>query len=121
MFNNTNLSNFRNDLSVLSWNSVLACNNVDEAYNLFWNDFKTLFDLHFPLKLQKFNKNLHSKNKFITQGILVSRKRKIELLKNHVKARTPVTKELYTNYRNMYNRVIRASKKMYYRDHIRAN
>jgi hypothetical protein len=120
-FNNTNLSNFRNDLSVLSWNSVLACNNVDEAYNLFWNDFKTLFDLHFPLKLQKFNKNLHSKNKFITQGILVSRKRKIELLKNHVKTRSPVTKELYTNYRNMYNRVIRASKKLYYRDHIRNN
>jgi exonuclease III len=30
-FNNTNLTNFRNDLSVLSWNNVMSCNNVDEA------------------------------------------------------------------------------------------
>jgi exonuclease III len=120
-FNHTNLSNFRNSLSALSWNNVMQCNFVDEAYNLFWSDFKTFFDLHFPLKKQKFNKNFHSKNKFITQGILVSRRRKNELLKLHVKSRTPESKEIYCNYRNMYNKIVRASKKLYYREHISAN
>jgi hypothetical protein len=99
----------------------MQSNNVDEAYNLFWTDFKTFFDLHFPLKRQKFNKNFHSKNKFITQGILVSRMRKNELLKLHVKSRTPESKEIYSNYRNMYNKIVRASKKLYYRDQISAN
>jgi hypothetical protein len=114
-FNKVNLANFRNSLSVLSWNNVtgISCNNVDEAYNQFWNDFKLLFDLHFPLKLQRFNKNVHSKNKFITQKILISRQKKIELLKKHVKSRTPESKACYNLYQNLYNKVNRASKKMY--------
>jgi hypothetical protein len=53
--------------------------------------------------------------------LLISRQKKNELLKAHVKARTPEAKERYCNYRNLHNKVIRASKKLYYRDHIKAN
>jgi Reverse transcriptase (RNA-dependent DNA polymerase) len=117
----TNMTSFRNNLSLLSWNNVLTCNNVDEAYDNFWTDFKTLCDLHFPLRKQKFNKNLHKKNKFMTNGLLISRQTKNELFKQSCKNRCPESKQCYVNYRNVYNKLLRASKKMYYKDHIQAN
>ena len=66
-----NMEKFRTDLGRLGWQNVLACSEVDESYGLFWNDFKALYELHFPLKQVKFNKNLHSINKFMTRGLLV--------------------------------------------------
>ena len=47
------MARFKEDLSNLRWRNVLACEEVDESFNLFWQDFKTLYDLHFP-----FNPNL---------------------------------------------------------------
>jgi hypothetical protein len=120
-FNNANMSNFKESLSNLAWNNVIMCNNVDEAYDEFWSDFKTLFDLHFPLKKQKFNRNIHKINKFMTQGLLTSRQRKNELLKLYVKNRNFESRQLYCNYRNLYNKILRACKKLYYSDHINAN
>jgi Reverse transcriptase (RNA-dependent DNA polymerase) len=120
-FSYNNMSQFRDSLRNLSWINVTTCNDVDVAYNNFWGDFKMLFDLYFPLKKQKFNKNLHKKNKFMTLGLLTSRLRKNELLKLNLKNRTPESRLLYCNYRNLYNRILRASKKLYYQDHIKAN
>jgi hypothetical protein len=120
-FNATNMSNFRDGLSNLSWINVTTCDNVDTAYENFWGDFKTLFELYFPFKKVKVNKNYHKINKFMTQGLLVSRQRKIELLKANIKNRTPESKMQYCNYRNVYNKLLRASKKLFYRQHINAN
>jgi hypothetical protein len=91
--NNMNL--FRDNLKNLSWNNATCIDNVDNAYDCFWSDFNTLFDYHFPLKTCKFNKNFHTKNNFMTNGLLVSRRRKIELLKSNLKERSIETKAEY--------------------------
>jgi hypothetical protein len=120
-FNNNNMSNFRNCLQNLQWNNVFSCDDVDSAYNNFWGDFKILFELHFPIKKVKVNKNVQKLNKFMTNGLLISRQRKIELLKANIKNKTPESRLIYCNYRNVYNKLLRASKKLYYRNHITAN
>jgi hypothetical protein len=60
-FTTENLNNFKNDLQNLHWQELLQCNDVDLCYDLFWTDFKTLYDLHFPLRTVRFNRNYHKK------------------------------------------------------------
>jgi hypothetical protein len=71
-----NMTNMQNDLKNFNWTDVTSCNNVDDSYDLFWDKFKTLYDLHLPLRVVKFNKNYHKVCGFMTKGLLVSRKKK---------------------------------------------
>ena len=116
-----NMIRFRDDLRNLNWRDVLNCNDVNVSYNLFWQDFKSLYDIHFPLKSVRFNKNLHGINKFMTRGLLISRITKIKLLKQSVKNPNIVSSEAYRKYRNIFNSVLRASKKLYYKNQLENN
>ena len=91
------MEKFRADLGKLGWQNVLASREVDESYGLFWNDFKTLYDLHFPVKQVKFNKNIHSINKFMTRGLLISRATKNNLLKINAAKRSLKSSQTYKN------------------------
>jgi hypothetical protein len=48
--NPANIDRFKSQLRNLSWNNVFNSSDVNDSLDLFWNDFKTLFDLNFPLK-----------------------------------------------------------------------
>ena len=52
----------------------------------------------------------------MTRGLLVSRATKNNLLKINATKRSPESLEIYKNYRNIYNKILRASKKLYYRE-----
>ena len=106
------MDNFNDELQKLRWNNVLNCNDVDKSFDIFWNDFITLFELHFPLKKVKLNKNIHKIQNFMTTGLLTSRKTKIELYKKSL-ADPQNFHEKYKVYRNIFHKVIRASKQMY--------
>ncbi len=56
-----NIQRFKDNLRNISWREVLDENGVDEAFSIFWEIFKPLYDLHFPLTKSKFNKNIHKK------------------------------------------------------------
>ena len=73
--------------------------------------FNELFDLYFPEKTVKFNKNIHSLEPYITSGILVSRKNKFKLERKSIVSPTDINKQLYKDYKNKYNTVIRSAKK----------
>jgi hypothetical protein len=111
---NDNLTRFRESLSNLQWNDVLVTDNVDNCYNLFWDQFKTLYDLHFPLVKSRFNRNYHKISEFMTQGLIVSRRTKITLLKLSLTNPSNESKLKYKSYRNLYNKLMRIRKK----DHI---
>ena len=115
------MARFKEDLGNLRWRNVLACEEVDKSFNLFWQDFKTLYNLHFPLKQVKFNKNLHSTNKFMTGGLLISRSNKNRLHKLSITSRSIENSTTYRNYRNIYNSVLRASKKIFFRENLQLN
>ena len=50
----------------------------------------------------------------MTAGLLNSRKTKLELCKLAAKERTPANELKYKTYRNLFNTLMRKSKKMYF-------
>jgi hypothetical protein len=110
---NANLERFKTYLANVPWDEVLAEMDVDACYNKFWDIYKTLYDLNFPLTTIRFNKNIHRISTFMTEGLLVSRRNKIKLLKMYLVDRTDPKKSIYVEYRNLYNKLVRASKKLH--------
>ena len=80
-FSQQNLRHFKEALGSCTWNSTLTNQDVNESYDIFWNDLHMIFELHFPLINVKFNRNVHKKNNFMTKGLLVSRNTKNNLHK----------------------------------------
>ena len=119
VFSGANIGRFRECLGKLSWRNVLNTRNVDDSYNLFWTDFKLLYDQNFPVKKTKFNKNLHKICNYMTQGILVARLSKIKLHKISIQSPSTMNIERYKKFRNIYNSVMRASKKLYFEKNLK--
>jgi hypothetical protein len=111
----------QNDLKNLNWADVTSCNDVDTCYDLFWDKFKLLYDLHLPLRNVKFNKNCHKISGFMTNGLLTSRRKKDELYKLTITSPSQFNTDKYRSYRNLYNKLIRASKKLHVEGQINSN
>jgi hypothetical protein len=118
VMNLNNMTAFRDNLKNMQWDDVTSTDNVDDCYELFWNKFKTLYDVHFPVVKTRFNRNYHRVAEFMTQGLIVSRRRKIELLKISINNPTVDNCSKYKVYRNMYNKLVRARKKLHYHEKI---
>ena len=116
-----NVDMFKSELRKLNWDDVCSDQDVDSAYNKFWNKFETLFELSFPLTRIRFNRNHHRVNDYMTAGLLVSRKNKLNLHKKSITEPSETNLSRYKTYRNLYNKLIRASKKMYFDYKFRKN
>jgi len=113
-FSRASILSFKEQLSSLSWNNVLSEQEVNKSYQLFWEDFSNLYNLNFPLKKVKPNKNFHKINPFMTLGILTSRREKIRLHKKSLAFPSQDNLLAYRKYRNVFARILKASKKLYY-------
>jgi len=83
-FSPENVAIFKEALGALTWDTTFQQDNVNNSFENFSNDFMLLFNLHFPLIKKKFNKNFHKINDFMTAGLLVSRRNKINLHKKQL-------------------------------------
>ena len=117
-FSKTNVNSFKNDLSHLTWNDVYNTDNVQDSFDSFSSTFNDLYELRFPERKIKFNKNFHKIEKWITQGLLISRLSKIKLGKISIKKPTIENIQTYKTYRNLYNTLIRMSKKNYFEQQL---
>jgi len=108
------INNFKTDLSNIRWGAVTDERDTDRAFDKFWEIFKPLLELHFPIRKVKFNKNFHKINGYMTQGLLVSRITKLKLYKIQTANPSAINIDNYKNYRNLYNKILRASRKMYF-------
>jgi hypothetical protein len=116
LIKNANLEQFHESLSNLQWNDVTLSDNVDDCYKLFWDPFKSLYDLHFPLVTKRFNCNFHKINAFMT--LIVSRRTKISLLKTSLTDPSNENKLKYKTYRNLYNKLVRVRKKDFFHERL---
>jgi len=116
-----NMTSFRNALEKISWNSVLALNDVNVAFEDFWATFEALYDIYFPLTHSKFNRNIHNINDYMTKGLLISRTNKNLLHKKYLKTPSALNENAYKSYRNLYNTLIRKSKKIHLSDKLYRN
>jgi hypothetical protein len=71
------------------------------SYDLFMKCFLDLFNLKFPIRTVRFNKNIHKLEKWITTGLFISRRTKISLGKTATKNPSLPNKEKYVAYRNL--------------------
>ena len=92
--------------------------DTDKSFEKFWNDFNMFYNLCFPLTNFKFNKNKHKIQNFMTHGLLTSRTQKNKLHKISLLNPTKSNIDQYKLYRNIYNRLVCAMKKMYYEDSL---
>ena len=120
-FSDSNLSNFYDSLGNIGWGDVYDSQQPEEAFNIFWDLFSTFFNLHFPIKKANFNRNFHKLNNFMTTGLLNSRRNKLELYKSYLADKSDHNYLTYKRYRNLYNKLLKASKKLYFETEINKN
>jgi len=120
-FSTENTEKFKAQLRNLNWEFLQTIQNTQEAYNHFSDTFFMLFDLFFPLKSKKINKNFDSINPWFTRGLIVSRSRKNFLHKNMLKNPSEQNILAYKQYRNVYNNTVRISKKNYFEQELLRN
>ena len=120
-FSEDNIERFKNSLSAMNWQNVFSTNDPQLAFSNFSDTFLTLYDLNIPVTTKKFNKNIHKVEPWITSGILTSRRKKIALSKSHFSSPSPLSLSQLKLFRNLYNKVIRAAKKMYFENELLAN
>ena len=113
-FSTENLNKFRETLSNINWNTVTGIECPQEAYNIFSNTFNNFYELYFPLTSKRPNKNFIKIEPWCTNGILVSRRNKLKLSCLASSKPTADNINSFKIYRNVYNRVIKHAKKLYY-------
>ena len=57
----------------------------------------------------------------MTQGLLISRIRKNNLMKLSVKTSSATNIQIYKDYRNLFNKIVRLRKKLYYQNELERN
>ena len=117
-FSKTNTERFRACLNELRWENVLNSNDVNDSYNLFFTDFNMLFEQNFNVKKTKFNKNFNKIYNYMTSGLLVSRLTKLKLHKLSIHSPSQSNIDQYKRYRNIYNTLLRTSKKLYFEKNL---
>ena len=114
-FNEENMQAFREEFLQIDWNQLYEENDAQAAYDFFQNKFDITFNKHFPLKKVKFNKNVHAKEPFMTKGLMKSRLRKLVLVDLKIRNPTDENIDKYKEYRNVYTKLIKAAKQLYYK------
>jgi hypothetical protein len=115
------LNKFKRELSLADWRDVLDSNDVNSAYDCFWSVYNNLFESNFPLKKKRFNKNFNPRNKFMTQGLIISRRTKNNLHALSVADPSPANINRYKNFKSIYQRLIRAAKKLFIAEKLKEN
>lgn len=120
-FNTEKIAAFKEQLSRVEWNNVLNQDDTQSAYDNFYGIFNRLYTHHFPIKNIRFDKNIHNIEPFMSRSILKSRKTKFELAE--IKLRLPTESNIskYNLYRKCYDKVIRAAKKLYFKQSLEQN
>ena len=93
---------------------VRDADNVQESFNQFSDIFNNFYNLHYPLKTFKFNKNIDKIEPWFTNGLLISRKTKFKLSSIYSRTPTVANKLKFNAYRNLYNRLLCTAKKSYF-------
>ena len=120
-FSNENIENFLIALSSLNWDLFYSLNSTQDACDLFYENFTSLFNIYFPTIKKRFNSKYDKIDPWFTKGLLISRRKKILLDKTAAKHRTPENISNFKLYRNIYNKVIREAKKSYFNFQLQKN
>lgn len=113
IFSDKSLKHFFEELSMVQW-SFLTCNNAQENFKLFFNQFFEIFNVFFPSKFySNSNRKRQLKNGWVTEGIRISSATKRRL---HQLVKLSQNKKLinyYKIYKKIFKVVCKEAKKSY--------
>ncbi|RVE41685.1 hypothetical protein evm_013673 [Chilo suppressalis] len=116
-YSKINLNNFNNCIANLTFNDVLLTDNVDTAYDSFFDIFKCLYDLCFPIKTIK--KTIKVRPKWLTRGIKLCCKKKRELLWQCRLNKSPDAKAALKGYTYRLRKIISLTQRAQNVQHIK--
>ena len=114
-FSEENLNAFKAEFQNIDWDLLYSENDVQKAYDIFYQKFNTAYNKHFPLKRIKIGKNSHQSDDFMTKGLKISQEHKFTLTDLKIKDPTNENINRYKEYRNLYNKLIKAAKQLHYK------
>ncbi len=117
-FSDQNIMQFSNALKSINWLSLKEFDTTQAAYDHFSDIFFSLYNIHFPCITKRINKNTHPINPWMSKGLLVSRQNKISLCTQSIKHPSPNNISKFTQYRNLYSKILRESKKIYFQNKL---
>ncbi len=117
-FSQYNYDRFLDALNSINWNVMTDMNDTQQIYDFFSETFLSIFNLYFPILFKKANKNNQPMNPWMTRGLLISRKQKIHLSTLCLKKPSLDNKNRYISYRNIYAKLIKLSKKLYFQNKL---
>ena len=117
-FSERNIGMFKDHLSHINFNDVMQENNVQVSYDIFHSKFFDLYNLVFVEKEVRFNRNVHKIEPWMSIGLLTSRQNKNKLAKTYSRHPSFENQDRFKTYKNVYNKLIKAMKKLYYHKEI---
>ena len=104
---------FTQNLHENNLNDIESIRNPNDAYSIFLEKFRTMYDKHFPLKKIKL-KTKDLKSPWIIAGIQKSSKRKQRFYTKFLKNRNQKNETECKNYKKLFEFIKRRSKKLYF-------
>ena len=104
---------FTQNLHENNLNNIESIRNPNDAYSIFLETFRTMYDKHFPLKKMKL-KTKDLKSPWIIAGIQKSSKRKQRFYTKFLKNRNQKNETECKNYKKLFEFTKRRSKKLYF-------
>ena len=116
--NSENTQKFKQLLNNVHWPDTLDSDDPQVSLDCFLKTFLELYNSYFPEKTTRFNRNFNRKEKWLTTGLLTSRRTKISLCTLSIKEPSVINIQNFKSFRNLYNKLIRVAKKQYFDDEL---
>ena len=112
MYTQANMVSFDEKIREHDWTNVLSHRDPQEAYTCFFNDYCSLYNESFPVRVIR--QGYKTRKHWLTEGIKVSIKKKNKMYRNYMKTKNREQESVYKKYRNKLNGVIFNAEKDYY-------
>ena len=116
-----NVSTFNSKLSETDFREILNITCPNKAYNAFLKLYLKVFNESFPLKKKKVIAKYIKRQPWFTSGLLTSSINKSKLFTLKLKKPTEDNIQKYKHYNNLYNKLARTMKSLYYRRTLEEN
>ena len=118
-YSEQNLDQFILALNNKGWDHVLLNSDVHQAYTLFQNDFRDIYERCFPIKTIK--PGYKTRKPWLSNGIKKAIKVKNKLYQKSKKSMDPEHEKTYKKYRNKLNKIIGEAERAHYQKLINDN
>ena len=113
------IKKFKDMLSDIHWNDIIefdSIKDVNNAYAMFYNKYREIYDICFPVEKKILCGKKCPKQPWITPALIKSCDRKSKLYKRYQMNPSAINKTKFCTYRNKLKSLLKIAEKSYYSD-----